>query len=74
MKKLTTKEYIKKAKKSHGDVYDYSLVDYRGSLSKIKIICLIHGIFEQLPYNHLKGHGCKDCVKLNCYSTDFLIK
>jgi len=68
MKKLTTEEFIEKAKKIHGDKYDYSLVDYKKSHSNIKIICKIHGIFEQLPNNHLGGKGCIKCTnkeKLN---------
>jgi hypothetical protein len=28
---------------------------------KIKIICPIHGIFEQIPHSHLNGKGCKLC-------------
>ena len=27
--KLTTEEFIKRAKEIHGDKYDYSLVDYK---------------------------------------------
>ena len=45
----------------HGDKYDYSLVEYVNSKSKIKIICKEHGIFEQIPNSHLNGNGCKKC-------------
>lgn len=68
-KKLTSKEFIEKSKKVHGDKYDYSLVDYIGAHTKIKIICTIHGVFEQTPTSHLAGKNCKLCVKiiiLNC--------
>lgn len=42
--------------------YDYSLVEYKnGSVDKVKIICRIHGIFEQLPESHLNGRGCPKC-------------
>lgn len=54
-------EFIKKAKEIHGDRYDYSLVEYKNSRIKVKIICPIHGIFEQAPGNHLLGAGCPDC-------------
>ena len=47
MKKLTTEEFIKRAKEVHGDKYDYSLVDYKNMTTKIKIICPIHGIFRK---------------------------
>ena len=60
-KKLTTEEFIKKAKEIHGDKYDYSLVDYKNSHIKVKIICPIHGIFEQTPNNHLNGQDCPSC-------------
>ena len=65
-KKSTTKEFIKKAKKIHGDKYDYSLVDYVNSDIKVKIICPKHGIFEQLSSNHyLSKHGCPECYKVD---------
>ena len=59
--KLTTEEFIKKAKEIHGDKYDYSLSEVKGVTKKIKIICPKHGEFDQIPYNHLKGAGCKNC-------------
>ena len=59
---LSCKEtFIKKAKEIHGDKYDYSLVDYKKARTKIKIICPIHGIFEQQPRAHLYGQGCAKC-------------
>ena len=41
-KKLTTQEFIKKARKIHGDKYDYSKVEYIKSTSKVCIICPKH--------------------------------
>ena len=62
MKKLTTEEFIEKAKRKHGDRYDYSKVDYKDSHSKITIICKKHGEFLQLPTHHLcYGHDCPRC-------------
>lgn len=61
MRKLTTKEFIERAKKVHGDKYDYNLVDYKNNYTKIKIICSEHGIFEQTPYNHVIGKRCPEC-------------
>ncbi len=61
-KKLkTTEEFIKDARKIHDDLYDYSLVKYVTNKSKIIIICKIHGKFEQIPSNHLRGNGCYEC-------------
>ena len=61
MKKLTTEDFIKKAKEIHSDKYDYSLVEYKKSNEKVKIICPIHGVFEQQPNAHLNYKGCFKC-------------
>lgn len=54
--------FIEKSKRIHGDKYDYSLVEYKSSRNdNVKIICPEHGIFEQTPSNHYKGHGCPKC-------------
>ena len=58
----TNESFIEKARKVHGDNYDYSKVVYRHSHIKVKIICKIHGVFEQKPNNHLYGKGCPDCA------------
>ena len=58
---FTTGIFIKRAKEIHGDKYDYSLVDYVNAKTKVEIICPMHGKFEQIPYNHLSGKGCKEC-------------
>ena len=61
MYKITTEEFIYRARKVHGDKYDYSKVNYLGSKKKVTIICPIHGEFEQLPFKHLQGNGCSKC-------------
>jgi hypothetical protein len=61
MKKLTTEEFIEKARKVHGDKYDYSLVEYNGNRKKVKIICPVHGVFIQSSKGHLNGNGCPEC-------------
>ena len=58
-----TLDFIKKSREEHGDKYDYSLVDYKKNNIPVKIICPIHGEFEQIPQNHLAGSGCPDCSK-----------
>jgi hypothetical protein len=65
---LTTIDFIKKAKKIHGNKYDYSLVNYKNNSTKIKIICPKHGEFIQIPSNHLFNHGCDKCAR------EYLIK
>ena len=62
-RKLTTEEFIEKAKEVHGDKYDYSKVEYTGSKNKATITCPIHGEFKQTPSNHLNNFGCFECGK-----------
>jgi len=56
-----TKYFIGKAKKTHGNKYDYSLVEYKSSREKVKIICKNHGEFEQQANSHLQGKKCMQC-------------
>jgi len=60
-KRITTETFIEKAKQVHGDKYDYSMVNYINSRIKVKIICPIHGTFEQNQNSHLSNHGCPVC-------------
>ena len=73
-KNVTTEEFIEKAKLVHGDKYDYSLVEYVGSKKKVKIICSIHGVFEQMPNNHLSGSNCLKCNNKNVTTEEFIEK
>lgn len=61
--KITKEEFIEEANKTHNNKYDYSLVEYKNKKIKVKIICPIHGVFEQSPENHLKGYNCRECNK-----------
>lgn len=63
-KKLTTAEFIEKAKSVHGDHYDYSNVVYKNSKTNVDIICRKHGVFTQRPCHHSKGSGCKKCLMI----------
>lgn len=58
-----TKEIIVRFQKKHGYRYNYVLVVFIKSLVKVKIICKIHGMFEQRPDTHLYGSGCPRCGK-----------
>ncbi len=59
--KLSNENFIIKANKIHNNQYDYSHINYINHKNKININCLIHGIFKQLPSNHLLGSGCPIC-------------
>jgi len=62
-KKKTNEEFIDIVNKIHNYKYDYSLVEYINATTKVKIICPIHGIFEQIPSSHLNSHGCPNCCE-----------
>ena len=74
MKKVTTEEFIKKAKEIHGDRYDYSKVEYVKRNQKVCIICPEHGEFWQTPGNHLCGNGCAKCSGKYKSNTEEFIK
>ena len=54
-------KFESKANKVHNNFYDYSNVEYIDSRTPVKIICPIHGEFQQIPANHLNGIGCPEC-------------
>lgn len=61
-RKLTTEEFVQKAKEIHGDKYDYSKVDYKNYTTTVEIFCKVHGYFNQTPDIHLnQGSGCPKC-------------
>lgn len=73
-RKLSTEEFIKRAKIVHEDKYDYSDTVYISGRKKVGIICQKHGIFFQKPHDHLYGSGCRKCVGLNTKTSDEFIE
>jgi len=57
----TTESVIEEFKLKHGDIYDYSKVEYTGIFNKVIIICPKHGEFLQSAHHHLLGTGCPVC-------------
>jgi very-short-patch-repair endonuclease len=72
MKKRNTQQFINDCISIRGNIYDYSLVDYKNNKLKVKIICKEHGIFEQTPNNHLSKK--QDCPKCSDYHFDIKSK
>src|SRR5271163_67398 len=56
-------DFIIRAQKIHSNKYIYNFVDYKNASTKVRILCPIHGIFEQNPSKHLLGQGCPRCSK-----------
>ena len=56
--------FVERSENIHGKKYDYSLIDYKNTHTKVKIICPKHGIFEQAPYSHMAGNRCPKCKSI----------
>lgn len=69
-----TEEFIKRARKVHGDKYNYSKVEYVNYETKVCIICPEHGEFWQTPDGHLHGAGCQICSGTHKSNTVEFIK
>lgn len=53
-KKMTEDDFIRKSKEIHGDIFDYTILDFSNVRNKVKLI--YNGvIYEQLGYAHLQG-------------------
>jgi hypothetical protein len=62
-KQVTKKQFIERAKKIHGEKYDYSKVNYITLYNEIEIICPKHGSFYQKPTVHI--HAKSNCPECN---------
>ena len=67
--KLTTEEYIIRAKEKWGNKFDYSKTNYINAIRKITIICESGHEFEYNPYSHINNNpnnkgGCDKCARL----------
>ena len=63
-KSKKSKDFIQKSTKIHNSKYNYDLVLYENCRTKVKIICPVHGEFEQTPDAHLYScRGCEKCAR-----------
>ena len=72
-----TIQFIEKARKIHGDRYNYSKVKYVNSNTKVCIICPKHGEFLKSPENHIhktKPQGCPHCSLENQHTKTISIR
>lgn len=61
-RRISNKEFIKRARSVHGRKYDYSKAVYLGRNRKLEIICPRHGSFWMKPSNHINSkQGCPEC-------------
>lgn len=61
-RRLSLSEFVVRANFRHGDRYGYDLIDLKSTRIKVKILCKVHGLFEQAPVNHMNGQGCPTCA------------
>lgn len=69
----TNEQFIEEAKKTHGEKYDYSKVEYKSNHKNVCIICPEHGEFWQSPKAHLHGQGCPKCSNHYTMTTEEFI-
>lgn len=65
-RKLTTEEWVARARAKHGDTYDYSETVYEKAHVPLKVICRKHGPFTQLPQPHMAASSetaCPTCFR-----------
>ena len=61
---LTTEQFLENATNIHGDLYDYSKIEYVNNHTKVEIICKRHDSFWQTPNSHVDRKAkCPDCQK-----------
>jgi hypothetical protein len=74
---VSQEEYINLCKDIHKCKYDYSLINQNQHVSrkdKIKILCPIHGVFEQNLGHHLRGSGCQSCSNNKKITLEYFLK
>lgn len=71
---FTTEQFCEKANKIHNGKYIYTDAVYKGATQKVDIICPTHGVFSQVAYSHLQGHGCPQCAREEHFSDMLMTK
>lgn len=73
--KLTTEEFIRRAKEVHGDTYDYSNTEYKSMTDDVTIFCKeCQEYFTVNAELHLRGVGCNLHNGPKVYDTETFIK
>ena len=65
-------DFVKKANLIHNNFYSYELSECISHKSIVKVVCPIHGIFNQKVTYHLKGCGCPKCSSNYCNVDDLI--
>lgn len=70
--RVTLTDFLVKSKEIHGDKYDYSLVDYIDTKTKVKIK-YNDVIYEQIPSHHMRG-VCPERKTYKPSTSEFITK
>lgn len=63
VKRGSLEGFLKMAEERWGSRWDYSHTEYTKSSSAVRVVCKVHGEFEQRASNHLLGYvGCTGCL------------
>lgn len=60
-RRMSTEEFICASKELYGEKLDYDKVNYVACNKYVTLICKVHGEYKQMPQNHFKSMGCKQC-------------
>ena len=72
--RLTMQQFVERARKVHGDKYDYSCASYVNGSTPVEIVCPVHGAFYQTPIKHIRlARGCPRCGGGYQYTTEEFI-
>jgi len=69
--KMTNDEFIARSRLIYDYTFTYENTLYISGHNKVIITCREHGDFEQDPFNHLSGYGCRRCSYICCLE-DFI--
>lgn len=73
--KGTKEEFIEQARNVHGEKFDYSMVEYKGTTTPVTIICRDCGyVFRQAPREHVAGRGCQKCYGHVKFTTEEFVE
>jgi len=65
---------IKEFEEIHGEIYNYSKINYIDNDSKMIIICPEHGEFRQSSAAHKVGKGCHKCVGRGLTTQEIIVQ
>lgn len=73
-KKLTTEQFVDRARKIHNNLYTYDSLEYEGMEKVVQVTCRIHGNYWQRASDHVRGFGCSDCSGKRRLTTERFVR